>query len=168
MPPPAEQELTQGTDHVYHEIRSLLAGLELPPIIKNLVPNDVYEGTESLVLEARLLHARNLIAFFAEHHYKDDLIARDYGFPYQPLPIKKDEVDRLHKELAHLSRKCGPRTEETKEWHYDDLERPLLTRCEQSSNTSSGTSQHSEPRTPSLIGNNSSRSCACSFHNQSP
>ena len=50
MPPPAEHELTQGTDHVYHEIRSLLAGLELPGIIKTLVPNDVYEGTESLVL----------------------------------------------------------------------------------------------------------------------
>jgi hypothetical protein len=131
MPPPAEHEFTQETDHIYHEIRSLLAGLELPGIIKNLVPNDVYEGTESLVLEARLLHARNSIAFFAEHHHKDNLIARDYGFPYQPLPIKKDEIDRLHNELAHLSRKRGTRTEETKEWHYDDLERPVLTRCEQ-------------------------------------
>jgi hypothetical protein len=73
MTTPADHELTQGTDHVFHQIRSLLAAQQLPSIIKNLVPADVYEGTQSLVLEARLLHARNLISFFAEHHYKDDL-----------------------------------------------------------------------------------------------
>ena len=127
MPPPAEHELTQGTDHVYHEIRSLLAGLELPGIIKNLVPNDVYEGTESLVLEARLLHARNLIALFAEHHYKDRSDSTRLRIPVPALPIKKDEVAIYRAEHVKQARAAFQRFQ----WRWQKAYPAMVKRLEQ-------------------------------------
>jgi len=95
------EQLRSGTDLIYYEMSMLLNAHTVPSMIKTNYP-DVVSVVGSLLLEARLVHARNLIAFFRETRtHSDDLMATDYDFPYQSLAIKNGTMGRLNKELSH-------------------------------------------------------------------
>lgn len=90
-------------------------------------------------LEAWLLHARNLIAFFEtsqEDRCKDDVVSEDYGFAAQRLPINSTIRFRLNKDLTHLTFARIARTRNTsesrqkKKWNPQDF-LPLLKRCDE-------------------------------------
>ena len=89
-------------------------------------------------LEAWLLHARNLTAFFEtsqEHRCKDDVVSEDYGFAAQPLPINDTVRNRFNKDLAHLTfdriarTRQTPESRQAKKWHLLEF-LPLLERCD--------------------------------------
>ena len=90
-------------------------------------------------LEAWLLHARNLIAFFEisqKDRHKDDVVSQDYGFSAQPLPINNTIRGRLNTDLAHLTFSRIARTRNTaesrkaKQWNLEEFV-PLLERCDE-------------------------------------
>lgn len=59
---------------------------------------------DCLVLEAFLLHWRNLWYFFLEPRHKQDVIASDYVMDWNPERPDSALRDRIHTTLAHISK----------------------------------------------------------------
>ncbi len=85
-------------------------------------------------LEATLIHARQLLDFFehskrstAKGSENDDVLATDYNFGIQDVPIDPLFRERLNKDLAHLSYSRQQRAGTAKSWDLAKL-RPLLER----------------------------------------
>ena len=59
----------------------------------------------NLALEAFLVHARNLLEFFATSGYPDSILAKDFvsQMPRIAMPYLRSNRKRLHRRLAHPS-----------------------------------------------------------------
>lgn len=90
------------------------------------------------LIELILIHSRNLIDFFEltrrptiqrrRRARKDDVIADDYGFPFDPLQIDEIVKCRIDKEIAHLTfARCGL-SRKDKAWDFPSIAPELLKR----------------------------------------
>ncbi len=95
---------------------------------KALLATHKDEFMKNAILESRLIHARNLLEFFEGKESKQGNIrCFHYDFPTDLVGVKKEDQDRLHKEIAHLTYSRIKRTE--KDWPHEVLTKPILDRC---------------------------------------
>jgi len=117
---PSENDLTSALDDVFYEIHQL--------VVTAVVSTNKPELNNSF-LESRLLHARNLLCFFeSEPRRADDVLATDYGFRAERLPISDHYRRRLHKDLAHLTYSRARRQEADRHWPLEEIVQPILNR----------------------------------------
>lgn len=120
---PTEEEKLKGLDSVYYEIQQLLG---------TMAPKSGNPTLDNAVLESRLLHVRTLLDVFSrKEHGQDDVLAAHYGFPVTPSEIDQVFVDRLNKDLAHLTYSRIQRTRATKGWPVAEVVVPTLGRCKE-------------------------------------
>lgn len=120
---PTEEEKLNGLDNVYYEILQLLG---------TMGPKIGDPTLDNAVLESRLVHVRTLLDFFARlHHEQDDVLAAHYGFPLSPIVLDPIFVDRLNKDLAHLTYSRTQRTMSMKGWPVAKVVVPTLSRCKE-------------------------------------
>lgn len=121
----SNEELQKSSDHLHYELwmlQVLALGMESGILGEGPLNN--------AVLEAFVVHARNLIYFlFATKAKQDHVIAADFfenadlwtkNRPSKSAYLKKAEI-RANKEIAHLSYERIKVTPETKPWEFNKL-----------------------------------------------
>ena len=118
---PTPAEIVAALSDVAYEVEQILGLLKSPPKT-NLV-------TKNARLESLLLHTRVVLDFF-EHlrREQDDVLATDYGFPAETVPVDHKLRERLNKDLVHLTYSRQQRTGAAKNWDLTRLLIPLLKR----------------------------------------
>jgi hypothetical protein len=104
-PARSPEVLARALGHVRYEIEQLLWTLWLYRRIRLLAAPFEPVGMTVPLLNARLLHLRNLIHFFSVggRVFEDDVFSSDFGFDRAPFDLPQDYRDQINAHLAHLT-----------------------------------------------------------------
>ena len=125
-----EGQLRIASDYLHYEYQMLIY------LANGMVSNFFGESSvRNAILEAYVIHVRNLIYFlYAEKPKNDHIVASDFfRFPDEWVKIRPQKSDSLkkaevrsNKEVAHLSYDRAKVTPETKPWHFIDLANEII------------------------------------------
>ncbi len=136
-------ELDASVGDIIYEIRTLLAASVCCDQAKRKLNRDLdpeeREGAENLnnfALESFLLHYRNLDEFLHNMGMRDSVNAKDYAAnwiykrktktkpnaKHHPKLASQDEIDRVHKRLAHISTE---RRQREKNWDIRQMQQAV-------------------------------------------
>ena len=128
--PPTREEFSEATGHVRYEMDMLIGTNRLIP--QKWETNAV----QYALIESFLIHARNLIVFFADdrrekNNFPKDVWASDYEPTWKGSEGQKDAgklrdmyKDRIDKTVAHLT---TTRIQEAlREWDFDGIRRSCI------------------------------------------
>ena len=125
---PITAQLKNTLEHVFYEIAQ---------ITETLIGTNNAAINNALV-EARLIHVRALLDFFQKPNRGnrngqelDDVLSSDYGFSHRNVGIPSPYMERLNKDLAHLTYSRADRLPEDKPWPHDKVLLPMLACCRQ-------------------------------------
>lgn len=135
---PTRDQLLASLDDVYYEIDQMVRTILLEEhwsLIAAL--RDCGTTITNALLESRLLHIRSLLEFFQREQRTivkrkelDDVLSKDYGYQAAPIDIDAAYIERLNKDLAHLTYARIERTAESKKWPLVKVVVPILKRCD--------------------------------------
>ncbi len=111
-------------EHVNYEVLQLIGCIselrperspELSPVVQNAL------------LESLLMHIRNLAQFLDNEPRKKDMYAGDFVPSWtKPHCVSADDLDRIHRQVAHLTYDRFPEGHPNKRWEIEKLVTPLL------------------------------------------
>ena len=120
---PTSEEKLKGLDNTFYEMQQLLL-MTVSQVEHAVLAN--------AIVESRLIHVRTLLDFFEKHECdKDDVLASHYGFPSAEIQFEPIFVERLNKDLAHLTYSRTRREASAKGWPTAKVVTPVLGRCKE-------------------------------------
>jgi hypothetical protein len=139
FPTPTKQPLLPALRVVHYEIDQM---------VRTILPDDDWAliaafrecGTTitNALLESRLIHIRALLDFFQKAQRSkikgeelDDVLSKDFGYQAAPIDIDPVYLNRLNKDLAHITYARIERAPESKKWPLRMVELPILKRCDE-------------------------------------
>ncbi len=122
-----KEELIKSSDHLHYELWMFQS-------LANIMTSNLFGAgpINNSVLEAFIIHTRNLIYFlFAENPNNDHVVASDFIANWKELCPEKSyflqkSERRSHKEIAHLSYDRQKVTPEDKPWDYIRVEHEIM------------------------------------------
>jgi|HubBroStandDraft_1064217.scaffolds.fasta_scaffold01132_16 hypothetical protein len=110
--PASTADLAKASEHVAYECKMLRRTFEmLRDLVADKTRMDATPGLRQALMESFIVHARSLKLFFypnpkARSHYLDiraDHFIVDWSARRPACGITDDQIDRMHREIAHIS-----------------------------------------------------------------